>query len=92
MKENTTTTPQADIESALDKLADKWPSNLVSRRSIPQFSGGLYSAKFLANEDCKGTGPVGGFTIGGQKCYSVESVIAWLKTRASGSWADRKTA
>jgi hypothetical protein len=89
-KENNT--PQADIESAIDSLAAKWPSSVVARRSIPQFTGGLYSAKFLANEDCKKSGPVGGFTVGGQKCYPVQSVIDWLKSRASGSWAERKTA
>jgi hypothetical protein len=88
-KENTS--PQ-DIEAVIDSMAAKWPSSVVSRRAIPQFTGGLYSSKFMANEDCKKAGPIGGFTIGGQKVYPVQSVIEWLKSRASGSWAERKSA
>ncbi len=78
-------------DAMLDKLADSWPSAIVSRRSFKEFSGGLYGSKFLANLDCAGLGIEGGFTIGGQKVYPVASAIAWLKNRASKSWADRKT-
>ncbi len=80
----------AEIEKLIDSLADKWPSPVVARRSVSVFTGGLYSTKFLANEDCKGSGPKGGFTVGGSKAYSVESFIAWMKNRASVSWASRR--
>jgi len=76
----------------IDRMALRWKSNVVARRAIPIFTGGLYSVKFMANEDCKKRGPEGGFTIGGQKVYPIESVISWLKSRAANSWAERKGA
>jgi hypothetical protein len=83
---------QDEFEQTLNQMADKWPSNIVARRSIQLFTGGLYGTKYLANEDCKGTGPIGGFTVGGQKVYPVVSVIDWLKSKAANSWAERKSA
>ena len=77
-----------DFEKVFDQMAERWKSTIVARRSIREFTGGLYGTKFLANEDCKHKGPEGGFTVGGQKVYPVESVIAWLKTRAATSLED----
>jgi hypothetical protein len=76
-------------QKVLNEMASRWPSNVVARRSIREFTGGLYSTKYLANEDCAKRGPEGGFQIGGQKCYPVASVIQWLKNKSAASWAER---
>ncbi len=83
---------EPEFFKSIEAMAGKWPSNLVARRSIKEFTGGLYSTKFLANEDCQHRGPEGGFTVGGQKVYPVDSVVAWLKNKAAVSWAERKVA
>lgn len=82
----------SEINKALDGLAAKWPSSVVARRSFKEFSGGMYGKHFLANADWKKEGPEGGFQVGGQKVYPVESAIAWLKSKAAASWAERKIA
>jgi len=81
-----------DFEKVFDQMAERWKSSIVARRSIREFTGGLYSTKFLANADCRHEGPEGGFTVGGQKAYPVESVVTWLKGRSAKSWASRKGA
>jgi len=83
---------EKEFFKVIDEMANCWKSNIVARRAIPAFTGGLYSVKFMANEDCKKQGPEGGFTVGGQKVYPVDSVIAWLKSRSAASWAERKVA
>jgi hypothetical protein len=80
----------SDFEKVFDQMEERWKSSIVARRSFREFSGGLYSPKFLANEDCKKQGPEGGFTVGGQKAYPTKSAIAWLKSRASASWTERR--
>ena len=74
----------------IDEMAEKWPSSLCARRSMEKFSGGLYSTRFMANEDYAHRGPEGKVTIGGQVCYPVKNLIKWLKNRTSRSWAERK--
>jgi len=78
------------IRESFEKLKDKWPSSVVARTSIKKFTGGLYSPGYLANEDSRGAGPEGAFTVGGKKAYPVESVIQWLVGRSSLSWSERK--
>ena len=76
--------------NCIDAMADKWPSTICARGAISEFTGGVYSPKFLANEDCAQRGPIGKILIGGQVCYPVTSLIEWLKSRSSSSWAARK--
>ncbi len=81
----------AEIYAVIDSMATSWPSTVVPRRSIPKFTGYLYSIKFMANRDSQKTGPEGAFTIGGQKCYPILSLTSWLKSLASVSWSKRKS-
>ena len=76
--------------NCIDAMADKWPSTICARGAISEFTGGAYSAKFLANEDCAKRGPQGKILIGGQVCYPVADLIEWLKNRTSASWGTRK--
>ena len=61
----------------------RWPSAIVSRQEAGQFSGGAVSPKFLANADSLKEGPKGRFNIGRRVCYPVDSLINWLRARAS---------
>jgi hypothetical protein len=65
------------------KMVSRWPSAIVSRQEAGRFSGGAVSPKFLANCDSLGTGPDGAFNIGRKICYPVDSLINWMRARAS---------
>ena len=65
-------------------LIDKWPSAMVARDQVENFSGGAISAKYLANLDCKGEGPPGRFRIGRKVVYFADSLASWLEGRAKG--------
>ncbi len=65
------------------ELASKWPSTIVSRDQIENFSGGLMNPRTLANLDCLGKGPRGRFRLGRKVAYPVSSVIEWLEERTS---------
>ena len=77
-------------ETTIDLMAKNWPSPIVARKAIREFSGGVLSPKTMANEDSKGTGPEGRFLLNNQTVYAVESLIAWLKTRAAKGWKYRR--
>ena len=79
-----------EIEKSIEAMATRWPSPVVARKSIKEFSGGILSQKTLANEDCNGTGPEGRFLLMNQTVYPVENLIVWLKSRSAKSWAERK--
>lgn len=63
-------------------LKSKWPSTIVARSRIKDFTGGLISPGTMANEDSRGTGPNGRFMIGNKTAYPVDSLIGWLEAKA----------
>ena len=69
-------------EVSLKTLAERWPSSYVARTEFRKFSGGLYSAKYLANEDSKGRGIEGRVRVGRKILYPVISAVRWLEARA----------
>jgi hypothetical protein len=64
----------------LDTLADNWPSPIVARSEIKNFSGGLLHPRTLANLDSLNKGP-GKILIGNRACYSTRQLVAWMKER-----------
>jgi hypothetical protein len=62
-------------------LAHKWPSNIVARSEIKQFSGGLLAPGTAANNDSIGVGIPGAFRVSRKIAYPVESAIDWLIAR-----------
>ena len=66
-------------EHWLDQL-DKWPSEIVARSSMREFTGGLYSAGYMANLDSAGTG-CEKIVIGRRVVYPKQKLIEWLKRR-----------
>jgi hypothetical protein len=72
---------EIEITRAIDEMAAKWPSNIVSRKAVREFTGGVITGKSLANEDSKGTGPEK-FILLNQVVYPVQEFCDWLKSRA----------
>ena len=66
----------------LSYLAEGWPSPIVPRTKIDEFTGGVINAKHLANLDCLGQGPPGKFKIGRKTVYPVDEFIKWLELRS----------
>jgi hypothetical protein len=79
-----------EIEKIIDQMAERWPSPVVARKSISDFTGGVVSSKTAANEDSAGTGIEGRFLMLNQVVYPVENLVAWLKSRSAKSWKTRK--
>lgn len=66
-----------------DQMAEKWPSAVVARTEISRFTGGMMSAKYQSNLDSLGQGPKGRLTVGRKVGYPVDSLVEWLRDRAT---------
>lgn len=78
---NTSSEDLTEQHKLIDQMGADWPSPIVARKAVSQFSGGIVSPKTLANLDCQGAGPQGGFMVGNQVVYPVESLCQWIKDR-----------
>lgn len=63
-------------------MAAKWPSSIVAREKVGEFTGGILNPKTLANLDATGEGPQERVAIGRKIGYPVEPFIAWLESRS----------
>lgn len=63
-------------------MADRWPSTMVAREKVEDFTGGIMNRRYLANLDAKGEGPPR-VRIGRKIAYPVIDFVAWLEARAS---------
>lgn len=66
----------------LGDLAERWTSPYVAREEIERFTGGLLTAKYLANLDSQGKGPRGRIRCGRKVAYPVKSLILFLEGRS----------
>lgn len=77
-------TNQEDImnpsQAFLALLEAKLP-DLVPRTLIPQVTGGLISAKTMANADSNGVGPSGRIKFGRRVAYPKDALIIWLRSK-----------
>ena len=80
----------SEANKVLDSLADRWPSEIVARKEIARFTGGILSARTLANMDSRGDGIPERFLLANQVAYPVLAVIQWLKSRSAADWKSRK--
>ena len=62
-------------------LADKWPSAIVVRDKIEEFSGGLLKKSTMQSIDSQGEGPRKRYKIGKKVCYPVLELILWLEEK-----------
>lgn len=72
----------AELKPDLSYLAEKWPSSVVARTVINQFTGGAIEPRYMANLDSEGKGPEGSFRIKRKVVYPVSSLIKWLEERS----------
>ncbi|MEI6127798.1 MAG: hypothetical protein WCQ99_14725 [Pseudomonadota bacterium] len=72
------------------KLAEKWPSAIVARTEVSNFTGGLVNEKTLANMDSLGIGPAR-VRVGRKIAYPVTDFIVWLESRATPCPDRKKT-
>ena len=69
-------------QDTFQEMIDRWPSAVVARRQIKEFTGGIISPKYLANQDSLGTGPSKRIEICGRIGYPVDALVEWLKSRS----------
>ncbi|MFQ5328718.1 MAG: hypothetical protein ACE5D4_01870 [Thermodesulfobacteriota bacterium] len=67
-------------------LADRWPSPIVARGDVKEFSGGVLNSKTLANLDSIGEGPPRG-RMGRKVFYEVAALCQWMEKRAQARGA-----
>jgi len=73
------------INDVFSEMAARWPSSVVARAEVKQFTGGGISPKTLANADSEGSGPTGRFFIGRRVCYPAVSLVEWLRKNTKGA-------
>lgn len=67
-----------------DELAARWPSALVARKEVKQFTGGLLNPRTMANYDSQGRGPRGKIKLGTRAvAYPVANLVLWLRGRST---------
>ena len=69
------------MQTIFEELKTKWPSAIVARTEIGQFTGGAMSPGYLANLDSIGQGPPR-IRLGRKVAYPVDTLIEWLRARA----------
>jgi len=69
-------------QANLQRLAESWPSPYVARTMVKTFSGGLITAKHIANLDSAGKGPAGRIRVGRKIAYNVRALISWMEARS----------
>jgi hypothetical protein len=65
------------------QMVDRWESAVVARTQIEKFSGGMMSAKYMANLDSMGIGCPGKIHCGRKVAYSTQSLGDWLRARSN---------
>ena len=65
-----------------ENLKNRWPSTLVARQSVGEFSGGILNPRTMANFSSRGIGPKGCVRVGRQVAYDVDELIHWLQNRS----------
>jgi len=70
----------------LKKWKKQWPSAIVPKKEIAQFTGGLIQPQTLTNLVAQGKAPRPDFYIRGQGVYEIDSILAWLKGHISDSY------
>jgi len=64
------------------EMVDRWPSAVVARTEVENFTGGLISGKYISNLDSVGEGPVR-VKMGRKVGYPVKELVQWLRSRSS---------
>ena len=72
---------RTDVQ-ALDSLADKWQSTVVSRAELHKLTGGILNGRTMANVECReDSDSIPRFRMGKKVFYQVKDVIDFLKRK-----------
>jgi hypothetical protein len=69
------------MNNVFQKMAENWPSQIVARTEIRDFTGGAISEKYIANLDSVGQGPPR-FRLGRKVVYKTGDLVDWLRGRS----------
>lgn len=70
------------MKDIFSQMAEKWPSAIVSRQQVGEFTGGAMKPRHQANLDSLGQGPPK-IHIGRIVAYPVSDYVVWLRKRAA---------
>ena len=65
----------------LSFLKERWPSEIIARSQVANFTGGALNEKVIARLDGQGAGPKK-IKVNGRIAYPVNDFIQWLQKRA----------
>ena len=65
----------------IKKLGEEWPSSVIARKRVGDFTGGMLSPRTMANLDSLGLGPDGIIKIGNSVGYLKNPYVEWLIRR-----------
>jgi hypothetical protein len=68
-------------EINFEELKDKWPSTVVARDRVEEFTGGLICRGTITNLDSRGEGPPRFYITPRKVGYPVDTFIQWLEER-----------
>ena len=71
-----------NIKNLFQNMAERWPSSMIARTEIENFTGGIISEKYIANLDSAGKGPAGRVRCGRKIAYAVSELGSWLERRS----------
>jgi len=66
--------------TSIKALYEKWPSTIVARERVAEFSGGLLHPRTMANLDSEKAGPPR-LIFGRKIAYPVEDLCEWMAQR-----------
>lgn len=69
------------MNNIFKEMAERWPSQIVARTEIKEFTGGAISEKYIANLDSIGKGPPR-FRLGRKVVYKTGDLVDWLRGRS----------
>ncbi len=69
-----------ELYDLLDRMAKSWPSEIVARKKVEEFTGGMLTGKTVANWESKGDGPPK-LKFGRIAGYPKGPFIEWMKPR-----------
>ena len=70
------------LNEIFDEFAKAWPSPVVAREKIADFSGGAFSSKYMANLDSQKMGPPR-IKIGRKVVYPKAQLVEFMRKRAT---------
>ena len=78
---------RVNIDELLGELVKRWPSPVVSREKVGEFSGGLLCPKTMAKLDSMGLGPPK-FYFGRKVAYPTVALVEWMRMRSRDEWGN----